>query len=407
MRNRDKAVLSVLLIVTALAVGGATMLVASGRLDLYVASGSIALLALVQIAVVVFVLPRLSDHAEAIAATNGLVGSLFAKSDVYETRLAQLEQQLAGFQAAPADSKLLDELRSLRDSVKGLMQDIVQPAAAHAPVKPVVREAPRFTAAPAAKPPAEEPAAATAPLPEREQLDFLLEPVIELTTGATMHYRAQVAMTGAGGTVDFATLLERADAGGMRPALELHLLRQALPVLRRLRIRHPNLRLLVPIGAATLNSTADLSTLIAALEIEHDVTGGIVFDLRQSDIARLRGDGISGLAQLGRAGAVMALSDVDAAGLDLPALRQLGVRYLIIDAGSFEPGFGASPAWKQFAQFARAMQFQIIAGNVSTAQQASAATRVARFGSGSFFAPPRKVKSDAGNAVPAWHERAA
>ncbi|MFO1123798.1 MAG: hypothetical protein U1F47_15940, partial [Hyphomicrobiales bacterium] len=51
-----------------------------------------------------------------------------------------------------------------------------------------------------------------------------------------------------------------------------------------------------------------------------------------------------------------------------------------------------------FAQYARAMQFQMIATGVSSAQQASAATSIVRFGCGPFFAPPRKVKSDAGTA---------
>ena len=88
----------------------------------------------------------------------------------------------------------------------------------------------------------------------------------------------------------------------------------------------------------------------------------------------------------------MALSNVAVAGVDLPALRQLGVKFLSIAAAAFDAGFGAASAWRDFIQYARAMQFQIIVTGIHSAQQASAATTIVRFGYGPFFAPPRKVK---------------
>ena len=64
-----------------------------------------------------------------------------------------------------------------------------------------------------------------------------------------------------------------------------------------------------------------------------------------------------------------------------------------------DSGNGPSEVWREFAQYARAMQIQLIVGNIETPQQASAASKCARFGHGPFFAPPRKVRRDAGVAA--------
>ena len=98
-------------------------------------------------------------------------------------------------------------------------------------------------------------------------------------------------------------------------------------------------------------------------------------------------------------GATMALTGVQVAGLDLAALRQLGVRYLTFPPHAADGGLGPTPAWREFVQYARAMQFQIIVSDIITPQQATAATQVGRYGFGSFFAPPRKVRTDAGLAA--------
>ena len=99
---------------------------------------------------------------------------------------------------------------------------------------------------------------------------------------------------------------------------------------------------------------------------------------------------------MARLGATMALSNVQVAGLDLASLRQLGVRFLTFPPSAADSGFGLTPAWREFVQYARAMQFQIIVSGIATPQQATAANQLGRFGYGPFFAPPRKVRADAG-----------
>ena len=97
-------------------------------------------------------------------------------------------------------------------------------------------------------------------------------------------------------------------------------------------------------------------------------------------------------------GATLALRDVYLGGLDLNALRQLGVRFLSFPPHAVDAGSGPSATWTDFARQARGLQMQIIVGDVKTPQQATAVNRVARFGHGPFFAPPRKVRPDAGVA---------
>lgn len=125
----------------------------------------------------------------------------------------------------------------------------------------------------------------------------------------------------------------------------------------------------------------------------------MVFEFGQDDIGQLDAGGIENLARLGRLGATLALRDVYLGGLDLAALRQLGVRFLNFPPHAVDAGNGPSEIWREFVQYARAMQIQLIVGDIDTPQQAASASKCARFGHGSFFAPPRKVRRDAGVAA--------
>ena len=193
-------------------------------------------------------------------------------------------------------------------------------------------------------------------------------------------------------------LMQKADQGGMRAALDLRLVRMVSPVLRRLRLRNPGLRIFVPVGRATLGAAEEAGRLMALLQRDADVAQGMVFEFAQRDLGQLDGAGIESLARLARCGATLALREVYLGGLDLAALRQLGVRYLSFPPHAVDAGSGPSEAWKDFAKQARALQIQVVVGEVKTPQQATAVSRVARYGYGPFFAPPRKVRPEAGVA---------
>ena len=74
------------------------------------------------------------------------------------------------------------------------------------------------------------------------------------------------------------------------------------------------------------------------------------------------------------------------------------MRFLSFPPHAVDAGSGPSAQWSEFAKEARTLQMQILVGPVKTPEQATAVNRIARYGYGPFFAPPRKVKADAGVA---------
>jgi EAL domain-containing protein (putative c-di-GMP-specific phosphodiesterase class I) len=250
--------------------------------------------------------------------------------------------------------------------------------------------------------PAEPPEPVPEPAPAHDPatlLNFLLEPIIDLSASETAHYRAQVTMTaGNGADIPFERLMSNADKAGFRPSLDVHFVTQAVPLLRRLRLRHPAMRLFLPLGGATLRSEDSIARITDILRGASDVASGLVFELNHDVLGRLDDAGTKGLAAFARFGSTLALMQSSIVGLDLPTLRQLGVKYIGIDASSIESGYGVAPTWLEFAQVARGLQFQILLTGVVTAKQAASASQVARYVAGAYFAPPRRVKADAGAA---------
>ena len=233
--------------------------------------------------------------------------------------------------------------------------------------------------------------------PAREHFNFLLEPVIDLTTNRTAHYRVRFSITAANGIeIDYSKLTMNADRGELRPTLDLHVINQAIPLLRRLRAKHPAMRMFIPMGAATLVSEHTIAMVTQMLSEADNVAQGVVFELTHDSLAGLNEAGISGLAAIARMGATLALTNASMAGLDLPALRHLGVKFIGVEARSIESGIGTTQAWLDFAQVARGMQFQILLTNVENSAQAATASQIARLVAGHFFAPPRRVKINAG-----------
>lgn len=231
----------------------------------------------------------------------------------------------------------------------------------------------------------------------REHFNFLLEPIIDLTTNRTAHYRVRFSITAANGIeIDYSKLTLNADRGELRPTLDVHVINQAIPLLRRLRAKHPAMRMFIPMGAATLVSEHTIAMVTQMLSEADNVAQGVVFELTHESLAGLSEAGISGLAAIARMGATLALTEASIAGLDLPALRHLGVKFIGVEARSIEPGFGTTQSWLDFVQVARGMQFQLLMTNVENSAQAATASQIARLVAGHFFAPPRRVKINAG-----------
>jgi EAL domain-containing protein (putative c-di-GMP-specific phosphodiesterase class I) len=295
----------------------------------------------------------------------------FVATDLFDTEIAELKRRAQRFET---------DMQDARSTARSQYQELNQryeTAAANTPVYP---PPPRASQA-----------------PQKEQLNFLLQPIIDLSTNVTAHYRAQFSITAAtGAEIDYEKLILNADRGGLRPSLDVHVTGQAIPLLRRLRVKNPGMKMFIPIGAATLMSERSLAVMTAALTEARDVANGIVFELTHEALGRLNETGIAGLASIARIGATMALTDASVGGLDLTSLRKLGVKFIGINAGTIESGFGIASTWHEFVQIARGLQFQVMLTDVANSKQAAASAQIARLVAGPFFAPPRRVKLNVG-----------
>ncbi len=392
MQGRDWPAIIGVAMFALLAVGSAIFMLASGEVHAPVVAGAVLVLAAGQAAALFVQWMRINGLDERRSELERKLRSVSEEIAVIAGRMAWMQNKIAQPIGRPLDD-LMTEVRGLRDNVQTLRQDIAK-------IRPPLSELQSN--------PAPEPAAEASAVHSRERLDFLLEPVVELSTSATVHYRARVNMVNErGDEVRHEEMIRKADAGGVRAALDIHLAKLALPVLRRLRNKHPAMCLLLPLGTATLQTEQDVTRLIQVLNDDKDAAAGIVFDIAHGELARFDPASIAGLAKLGRLGTKMALSKVSVAGLDLASLRQLGVRFLDIDAKELNAKLDTAPAWLEFSRFARAMQFQMIGGGIETAEQAEIASHIARFGYGSYFAPPRRVRADAGQPASASRTQAA
>jgi EAL domain-containing protein (putative c-di-GMP-specific phosphodiesterase class I) len=381
-----------LTVVTAAVMAIAVYLVVSAGMGMAAVAGAIMLLSLSILIITAVTLVKLSGHERSLVAHRDQIRKVSARSGAAVDRLAALEARQA--EAGPGLDWVMAEFGALRRDVHELL--LAQKQAAPSPRAVPEPVAPQPASS---KPVSSKPAAATPP--GSDTLNLELEPVIELAAGHTSHYRALLSLTGGDGrSVAYDQLIQKAEQGGVRPALDVRLVRLVAPVLRRLRARNPGIRIFVPIGRTTLGAREEAGRLLAILQRDSDVASGMVFELSQSDLGRLEGLGLETLARLARSGAILALRVVSAEGVDLGALRQLGVRYLTVPPDAAEMGHGLAPAaWSDFLRHAQALHIYLVAGSIKAPPQATAANKFARFGFGPFFAPPRRVRPDAGTTA--------
>jgi EAL domain-containing protein (putative c-di-GMP-specific phosphodiesterase class I) len=229
--------------------------------------------------------------------------------------------------------------------------------------------------------------------PFGEALNLALEPIVDLFTSNTAHYRMVLGMINdQGNDVPHEVFIHHAERMGLRDRLDVHVVEQTLNLLTTLRQRDPNLAIFVPLGAATLANPAALQNIAAQLYAQPENTSGLVVDIPHAVLASLPDASLEGLATLARAGVTLSLSQASIAGVDLAALHQLNVRFVSLAASSIGVGGQISAGLPGFVQSARAMRVHIIVSHVGDPRQVENLARTARYASGPAFAPPRKLK---------------
>lgn len=239
-------------------------------------------------------------------------------------------------------------------------------------------------------------AAAPAPAPRlTDRLTLSLEPIIDLYTMQTAHYRMIVSMLNdQGQDVPPETFLLHASHTGERPEVDLFVVRETLSLLGTLRQRDPNLCIITSLGAETLSDPDILRAIIAEMLERRDVSSGLVIEISHMVLAKLPEQALEGLATLARAGVPLALASSTIAGADLGALSKLNMRYVSLAVTAVGAGPASATALGGFVQAARALRIQIIITQVSEARQMQEISRTVRFAAGPCYANPRRLKRD-------------
>jgi EAL domain-containing protein (putative c-di-GMP-specific phosphodiesterase class I) len=237
-------------------------------------------------------------------------------------------------------------------------------------------------------------------LPFADELLVALEPIVDLNTGRTAHYRIHLGMkSDSGNELSHDAFLQQADRMGLRTQLDVFVAREAALLLRRLRQRDANLIMFMPIGAATLASPNELAQLIADRRENADIAAGLAFELPHAVLAGLSDQALEGLAALARNGILLALTNVSIAGLDLNALATLNVRYVSLEMGALGEQGKPSPTVISFAQAARVARVNVIVTDVSLPQVIAGLPQITRLAAGPCFASPRRVKRELAQQV--------
>jgi EAL domain-containing protein (putative c-di-GMP-specific phosphodiesterase class I) len=226
-----------------------------------------------------------------------------------------------------------------------------------------------------------------------EALSLALEPIVDLYTSATAHYRMVLGMTNAQGhDVSHDIFVHYADNLGLRSQLDQHVIEQTLGLLGQLRQRDPALSIFVPIGAKTLADPETVAKIIEQIRYYPSLAPGVVLDMPHAVLASLHEASIEGLATFARAGVALSLSQASISGVDLAALNRLNVRYIGLTAASVGVGMHVSAGLPGFVQSARALRIQAIISHVGDPRHVQGLSKVARFACGPAFAIPRKLK---------------
>ena len=226
-----------------------------------------------------------------------------------------------------------------------------------------------------------------------EALNLALEPIVDLYTSNTAHYRMVLGMTNdQGHDVAHEVFVHHAERMGLRDKLDQHVIEQTLALLGQLRQRDPALCIFVPVGAVTLANAGAVQNILDHIRATPIVAQGIVLDVGHSVLASLSDASLEGLATLARAGIALSLSQASISGVDLGSLNRLNVRYVSLAASSVGIGGVISPGLPGFVQSARALRIQIIISQVGDPRHVQGLSRISRYASGAAFAAPRKLK---------------
>ena len=398
MRKQDWPFISGIILGLGLAIGCGAYLISGGVLVVSAVALAFAAFAFSQIILLMLVARKASTSEELNKETHSNFETVWRQQNESKRLGESSKHQIDAIKSeihrdretyAKGFSELKDSYESLLTHMQRAAEFQPAPDQFYAPPRPSI--APEMPEEDLRQPNTENEVAS----PFGDQLSVSLEPIVDLSSGRTAHYRMHLALaTEQGDELTSELFLHHADRIGARPALDAYVAREAELLLRKLRMRDSQLSIFMPIGAATLASRETIAKILTDRKAAPDVAQGLVFDVPHAMLAGLTEQGLEGLAMLARQGARFALSNISIAGLDLAAMNTLNVRYIGLDAAAIDVANGPSTAMASFNQAARASRVQMIVTGVADPRLIGKLSQITRLVSGPCFAPPRRVKKD-------------
>ena len=396
MQKQDWPYISVVVISLATAIGSGFYMIGGGTAPLPAIVLAVLALGLSQATIMALVARRSSDLSNDRQNTEADIAMALRNTKDSKGQFETLNKSLDESKLeAKRDRELMARgFSELKDSYTSLLNEIQRTTyyAQPAPEPVFATPPPPNNHTKLVEPPHEQEPAS----PFGDQLSVSLEPIIDLSTGRTAHYRMHLALAdGKGEELASDTFLHHAERIGVRPALDVFVAREADALLRKLRQRDPQLNIFMPIGASTLASRESITQINADRKAAADISQGLIFEFPHAMLAGLTEQALEGLAELARQGARFGLSNVSIAGLDLNAMNTLNVRFVSLDSSAIDAVHGPSLAMASFTQTARASRVQMIVSGVADQRIIGKLPQITRLVSGPCFAPPRRVKKEA------------
>lgn len=395
MQKQDWPYVGVVVIGLATAIGSGFYMIGGGTAPLLAIVVAVLALGFSQAAILVFVTRRSTDLSNDRQNTQSDIAVTLTSTRESKNQFDSLRKSLDESKLeAKRDRDLMARgFSELKDSYTSLQTEIQRTTYYAPPAAEKISRPP--PAQNDQKSPLQPPQELEPASPFGDQLSVSLEPIIDLTTGRTAHYRMHLGLAdGKGEELASDTFLHHAERIGARPALDIFVAREADALLRKLRQRDPQLNIFMPIGASTLASRDSISQINADRKAAADISQGLIFEFPHAMLAGLTEQALEGLAELARQGARFGLSNVSIAGLDLTAMNTLNVRFVSLDSAAIDAVHGPSLAMASFTQTARASRVQMIVSGVADQRIIGKLPQITRLVSGSCFAPPRRVKKE-------------
>lgn len=395
MQKQDWPYISAVVVGLAIAIGSGFYMIGGGTAPLLAIVIAVLSLGFSQAAILVFVSRRSADLSNDRQNTQSDIAVTLSSSRESKLQFDSLRKSVDEIKLeAKRDRELTARgFTALKESYTSLQSEIQRTAYFPTPVAEEVFAPPQTQNNQRA--PIQHAAEPEPKSPFGDQLSVSLEPIIDLTTGRTAHYRMHLGLVdGKGEELASDTFLNHAERIGARPSLDIVVAREADALLRKLRQRDPQLNIFMPIGASTLATREAIDQINADRKAAADVSQGLIFEFPHTMLAGLTEKALEGLAELARHGARFGLSNVSIAGLDLNAMNTLNVRFVSLDSNSIDAVHGPSLAMASFTQTARASRVQMIVSGVADQRIIGKLPQITRLVSGPCFAPPRRVKKE-------------